>query len=380
MATHAPAATEGLAQRATWNSVWVNLLLAIVQVIVGVLGRSQALLADGLHSLSDLVSDFVVLAAAKSAAVAADETHPYGHGRFENAASLLLGILMLGVGLGMVWAAVHRLQNPLTIVTVSPLALAVALGTLLVKELLFRYMLAIGQKLRSSMLVANAWHARSDAAASLVAAVGVTANLAGLALADALAAVLVGSMIARMGGKFAYRAITDLTDHALAPDEVQAIEDTLAGTPGVQGVHNLRTRKMADDALVDAHLRVGPDLTVSEGHRIAEAARNAVLSRHRALDALIHIDPEDDAQAEKLLDLPDRPRVLSELEAAAGPILLRARALLHYLDGAIEVDLLFPAGTSEDELVRVRKALAELAARRNWLRDVRVFVGGPEHG
>lgn len=378
--THSTSTPEGstLARRATWNSIWVNLGLAIAQVLAGWLGRSQALLADGIHSLSDLLSDLIVLAAARGAALEADDNHPYGHGRFENAAALLLGSLMLALGVGMVWNAAHRLQTPAAILTVSPFALAVALITLAGKELLFRYMLAVGQKLRSSLLIANAWHSRSDAAASLVAAIGIVGNLAGFALADALAAVVVGCMIAHMGGKFALTALSDLTDHALDPAEVEAIEATLNATPGSQGVHALRTRKMGDDALVDVHLRVAPDLTVSEGHRIAESARVAVLAKHRALDVLVHIDPEDDVNADKLLVLPDRQRALDELEAAVGPVLGQARAQLHYLDGAVEVDLLFDARTSPAELTRVRQALGELAERRDWLRAVRVFgqVGG----
>lgn len=369
---HSPEGSA-LARRTTWNSIWVNLGLALAQVVVGWLGRSQALLADGIHSFSDLLSDLVVLAAARGAALEADDNHPYGHGRFENAAALLLGALMLALGVGMVWSAALRIQAPGALTAVSPLALAIALATLVGKEWLFRYMLAVGQKLRSSLLIANAWHSRADAAASLVAAIGIGGNLAGFRMADSLAAVVVGCMIAHMGGKFAFKALADLTDHALDPAEVEAIEATLNGTPGSLGVHALRTRKMGDDALVDVHLRVAPDLTVSEGHRIAEYASAAVLSRHRVLDALVHIDPEDDVNADKLLALPDRQRVLAELEAAVGPVLGQARALLHYLDGAIEVDLLFPSATGHAELERVALALDGLAARREWLRAVRVF-------
>jgi cation diffusion facilitator family transporter len=382
MTTHTTSTPEGsaLARRATWNSIWVNLALAAAQVLVGWLGRSQALLADGIHSFSDLLSDLIVLAAAKGAALEADDNHPYGHGRFENAAALLLGTLMLALGVGMVWTAAQRLQVPASIVPVSPFALGVALVTLGGKEMLFRYMLAVGQKLRSSLLIANAWHSRSDAAASLVAAIGIAGNLLGFAMADSLAAVVVGCMIAHMGGKFALTALSDLTDHALDPAEVEAIEETLNTTPGSLGVHALRTRKMGDDALVDVHLRVAPDLTVSEGHRIAEAARAAVLAKHRALDALIHIDPEEDVHAEELLMLPDRQRVLAELEAAAGPVLIEARALLHYLGGAIEVDLLFSDALSPAQLATIDSDLQQLAARRDWLRAVRVFRQSSPHG
>ena len=357
----------------------MNLLLACTQVLVGWLGHSQALLADGLHSLSDLISDFVVLAAAKSARVKADDNHPYGHGRFENAASLLLGLIMIGVGVGMVIAAAERLQAPTSIPTVLPMTLGVALLTLATKEILFRYMLAVGQRLRSSMLVANAWHARSDAAASLVAAIGILCNLLGIALADALAAAVVGCMIARMGGKFALRAISDLTDHALAPEEVEAIRTTLTSIPGVEDVHALRTRKMADDAVVDAHVRVASHLTVSEGHRIAESARAAVITTHRALDALIHIDPEDDANADGLIALPSRETILALLDSEVGPVVGDARVLLHYLECAVEIDLLFPLGYDRTRLESVAPALNTFKSRHDWVRGIRLFVGLASH-
>ena len=289
--THTPAQRAAAAARSTWVSVVVNVLLSSVQITVGIAAKSQGLVADGIHSLSDLVSDFVVLVAGRHSQKDADEDHPYGHQRFENAASLALGLLLLGVGVGMVWSAVGKLQTPESIPTAHAVALWVALAALVSKELLFRYMLRVAKRVKSGMLVANAWHARSDAASSLVVALGLIGNLMGYPLLDPIAALIVGLMVAKMGWGFGWDALHDLMDRAVDEEEVQAIRQTLMNTPGVAGVHDVRTRKMGDMVVADAHIEVDATLTVEEGHNIAVAARLAVMQRHRVLNLMTHVDP-----------------------------------------------------------------------------------------
>ena len=289
--THTPAQRAAAARRSTWVSVAVNVVLSALQIAVGILAASQALVADGIHSLSDLVADFVVLVAGRHSQKDADEDHPYGHQRFENAASLALGLLLLGVGVAMVWSAVGKLQTPESIPTAHAVALWVALAALVSKELLFRYMLAVAKRVKSGMLVANAWHARSDAASSLVVSLGLVGNLMGYPLLDPVAALIVGLMVAKMGWGFGWDALHDLMDRAVDEDEVQAIRDTLLKTPGVAGVHDVRTRKMGDMVVADAHIEVDALLTVEQGHNIAVAARAAVMQRHRVLNLMTHVDP-----------------------------------------------------------------------------------------
>lgn len=288
---HTPAERAAAASRSTWVSVGVNLVLTAVQIVVGVQAKSQGLIADGIHSLSDLVADFVVLVANHHSQKDADANHPYGHHRYETAASLVLGALLLAVGLGMLGSAAGKLNTPESVPTVSALALYVAGGALVAKELLFRYMLAVATRVKSSMLVANAWHARSDAASSLVVGIGIAGNLAGYPLLDPIAALIVGFMVARMGWSFGWDALHDLMDRGADEAEVEAIRQTLLGTPGVSGVHDVRTRKMADLIVVDAHLEVDATLTVEAGHDIAVEARHRVLQRHRVLNLMTHIDP-----------------------------------------------------------------------------------------
>ncbi len=288
---HTPAERIAAATRSTWVSVAVNLLLTLLQIAAGLFSKSQGLIADGIHSLSDLVADFVVLLAGHHSRKDADADHPYGHHRFETAASLVLGLLLLAVGLGMLWSAVHKLESPESVPEVHVLALWVAGGALVSKELLFRYMLVIAKRVKSSMLVANAWHARSDAASSLVVGIGIVGNLSGYPILDPIAALIVGAMVTRMGWGFSWEALHDLMDRAVDEEEVAAIRQTLLDTPGVEGVHDVRTRKMGDMIVVDAHLEVEASLNVEAGHDITVEARNRVLQRHRVLNLMTHLDP-----------------------------------------------------------------------------------------
>ncbi len=277
--------------RSTWVSVVVNLALSIAQIVIGTLSRSQGLIADGIHSLSDLIADFVVLFASHHSKKDADHDHPYGHQRYENAASLVLGMLLLVVGGGMIWSAFIKLQHPALIPQVASVALWVAAAALIAKESLFRYMLAVAKRVKSSLLIANAWHARSDAASSLVVGLGILGNLAGYPMLDPIAAVIVGFMITRMGWEFAWNSMNDLMDKGADDDEVAAIRQTLMETSGVQGVHDIRTRKMGDMLVVDAHIEVDASHSVETGHNIAVDARQRVMQRHRVVNLLAHVDP-----------------------------------------------------------------------------------------
>jgi cation diffusion facilitator family transporter len=279
------------ARRSTLVSVAVNLVLSTVQILAGIFSASQALIADGVHSLSDLVADFVVLLANQQSKKEADEDHQYGHLRYENAASFLLGMLLLAVSVGMLWTAVVKIQNPADIPKVHITALWIALFALVAKEGLFRYMLAVAERIRSSMLIANAWHARSDAASSLVVAVGIVGNLLGYTLLDPIAAFVVGMMVGRMGWKFAWDALSDLMDRAVSPEEFAAIRATLKETPGVLGLHDMRTRKVGDLIIVDVHLELDGNLTVLQGHHIATEASARVLREHPVLNVMTHVDP-----------------------------------------------------------------------------------------
>jgi cation diffusion facilitator family transporter len=332
------------AQKSTWVSIVINLMLTLLQVVGGFFAHSQALMADGLHSLSDLLSDILVLFANRHGNRHADANHPYGHARVETAATLILGVFLAVLGVGLLVVAALRLQHPQALQVVNPIGLAIAVIALLAKESMFRYMLAVAKRVRSQMLIANAWHARSDAASSLVVVVGIIGNLLGYTFLDLVAAAVVGVMIAHMGGKLALEALAELIDTGLDEAEVEAIRQTLLNTNGVRGLHELRTRKMADNALVDAHIMVDPKISVSEGHYIAESARHAVLKHHHVIDVMVHIDPEDDIQAKPNAHIPDRSNLLKHLaDQLNRPELIEQHTIFHYLDGTVDAEIYLDA-------------------------------------
>ena len=332
---------RSMANKSTWVSVAVNTLLTLLQIAAGFFAHSQSLIADGMHSLSDLVCDFLVLVASYHSKNPADERHPYGHGRIETAASFVLGAVLAATGSAIMGAAAIKLQNIEQMPLVAPLALWVALIALVAKESLFRYMLHVGERLRSPMLIANAWHARSDAASSLVVAVGIGANLAGFVYADSVAAIVVGFMIVRMGIVFAWDAFQELIDAGLSVEEVESIRQTVTDTSGVVNLHELRTRRMAHRALVDAHILVDSRISVSEGHNIAERARMRVLQSHPTVsDVLVHVDSEDDVAHE-----PHAEMMLGRenLQDYLAPLLVGlpepVKIVFHYIKGKVEAEV-----------------------------------------
>lgn len=291
MGAHFNRRRQEAGHRSTLVSVAVNIMLSAFQLVVGLFGQSTALVADAIHSLSDLVSDGVVLVVNRHSHSPADDEHPYGHHRFETAASMFIGAILLAVGISMLWASFTRLQDPTNIPQVHQAALFVALLAIVSKELLFRYLLRVATRVQSTMLAANAWHARSDAASSVVVAIGITANLAGFPLADPLAALIVGLIIMRMGWSFFYDSLHDLVDRAADEDTETRIRTIILDTPGILGLHDLRTRKMGDMLWVEVDLEMDALLTIAQGHAIASEAKRRVMASEAVLDMTTHFDP-----------------------------------------------------------------------------------------
>ncbi len=358
-----PAERAGEAQKATWVSVAVNLIMTVVQIVVGWLAHSQSLLAHGLHSFSDLLSDFLVIWASRQSAHPADEKHPYGHARVETAATLALGISLVLIGGGILWESGLRLQHVETLAAVQLSAFWIALATVLAKEALYRYLIRVAERLRSQMLIANALHTRADAASALVVVVGIGGALLGWSFLDLLAAALMGFMILRMGAELAWGATKELIDTGLDQAQVEAIAQSLRSTPGVLGLHALRTRRMAHQALVDAHVQVDPRISVSEGHRIAELARARVLRDHpEVLDVLVHIDPEDDVDPDlTAAKLPERAAVIEDLKVVLADLPPPQKVVLHYLSAGVEVEVFINHGFFEngEALRQAELAIAE---------------------
>lgn len=282
---------DKIAKKSTYVSIVVNVFLTIIQVVIGVISGASSLVADGIHSLSDLISDFLVLIARNYSQKDADEDHPYGHYRYENAASFFIGLILIFVACGMVYSAIIKLENHDLLQKVSSIALWIACLTLISKELLFRYMLKEAEKIKSSLLVANAWHARSDAASSLVAGLGILGNLSGHYFLDPVAAIIVALVIGKMGITFTWSSLHDLMDKAADKETVERVKKTILETPGVLGFHDMKTRKIGDLIIVDVHLEINGKLTVEEGHQIAVETRKRVMAQHEVLNLMTHVDP-----------------------------------------------------------------------------------------
>jgi cation diffusion facilitator family transporter len=371
-ATAADRAVE--AQRATWVSVAVNFVMTVLQIIVGYLAHSQSLIAHGLHSFSDLLSDFLVIYATRQSAHPADSAHPYGHARVETAATLVLGTSLAAIGGGILWESGMRLQHIENLPTVELSALWVAIATVLSKEILYRYLIRVAERLRSQLMIANALHTRADAASALVVVVGIGGALLGWSFLDLLAAALMGFMILRMGLELGWGAMKELIDTGLDETQVDAIRATLLATPGVRGLHELRTRRMAHQALVDAHVQVDGRISVSEGHRIAESSRARVLREHpEVLDVLVHIDPEDDFDPDLAVQrLPGREALLDELRPMLAGLPAPERVLLHYLGGKVEVEVFLNHRFFENgaALQMAENQLAERLGQHSTIRSI----------
>jgi cation diffusion facilitator family transporter len=323
-----------------------NLILSLIKVVAGILWHSQALVADGIHSFSDLLSDVLVWFAGRHATQAPDLEHPYGHGRYETLATLVLGLFLLAVAIGIGWDAAERLFSPDELLQPEPMALIAAVASILVKEWLYWWTLGYARRVSSDMLRANAWHHRSDAISSVVVLIGVGGTLAGLPYLDAIAAFIVAVMIAGIARELGWEAIQELVDTGLEEERLAEIKKTIEAVGGVRDIHMLRTRKHGGQASADVHVLVDPRVSVSEGHMIAALVESRLKEQiDEITDVTVHIDPEDDEQAPSCAGLPMRAEALVRLgrlwEAvpeAAG----RQRTILHYLNGKVDVEVFFP--------------------------------------
>ena len=335
--------------RVTWWGVFVNLLLSATKLIGGTIGQSQSLIADGVHSLSDLASDAMVLVAAKHAGVEADDDHPYGHGRFETLATVGLGLFLIVVALGIAFDAAHRVFDEEVTEIPHYFTLAIALFSILSNEGLYHFTHRVGLRINSKMLIANAWHHRSDAISSIVVLVGIAGAQMGLPILDPIAAVIVALMIAKIGYELSYNSVRELVDTALEPEMVEKIKAKILENEDVLEMHMLRTRRMGHTSLVDVHILVQPKLSVSEGHHISEDVEKSLIESFDDVnDVTVHIDPENDEQEARCRNLPLRSELIIALNSEWSQV-PELKAIdditLHYLAGQITVEATIPLNT-----------------------------------
>lgn len=349
-------------RRVTLIGSALDLALGVLKIVVGKFSFSQSLVADGVHSLSDLATDVLVIWAAKEASREPDADHPYGHQRIETVATVALGLLLITVAVAIGWDAANGLiiGQPIRIPTFW--ALVVAAVSVVSKEAIYRYTMRVADRIGSDLLRSNAWHSRSDAFSSVVVIIGVGGSMIGVYWLDSVAAVIVALMIIHIAAGMIWQSARELIDTGVDAEQLAAISEAARNIEGVTDIHDLRTRRMGSDVLVDGHVLVDSNISVSEGHRIGDAVYHKLATKFENItDITIHVDPEDDAAYQRSSHLPLRSEITKRLRAywrgidGADDI---ERIVLHYIDGRIQVEAWLPmSGFKSVEQV---KATAEM--------------------
>src|SRR5690554_1156270 len=296
VSAHAPLEAERrAASKVTLIGMVLDAFLGILKVIGGTLFHSQALVVDGVHSFTDVVSDAVVLFIMRVSRKAPDDNHPYGHQRIETLGTMLLGSLLIAVGAALAWENILRLTSgEEQLVPGWPVlvAAAVSVGS---KEWIYRYTRRVGIRIRSDLIIANAWHSRTDAFSSVVVLVSTIGAMLGLVWLDVVAAVVIALIIIHIGWKFTWDSVKELVDTGLSEEDTNMLKTIAMATDGVRNVHELRSRRMGHDILLDIHLVVRPEISVSEGHQIGmKVVAGMREALGNILDINFHIDAEND--------------------------------------------------------------------------------------
>jgi cation diffusion facilitator family transporter len=338
-----------LKAKASYVGAAINITQTLLKIGFGLLWQSSALCADGIHSLSDLLSDFLVIVAVRFGSREADHEHPYGHRRFETIATIILGLSLIIIGGGIAWSVMKRMEQPEHLPTPDVMSLGIVVISILVNEWLYQYTKNIAKVTRSKLLLANAWHQRSDALSSVVVLIGIGAVLLGYPLADAIAAIMVALMVAKIGLSQLFASIKELVDTSLPPPLLAEIRATILAIESVEGVHLLRSRQMGEDVLLDVHVIVDPRISVSEGHSIADAVQDELLSRFDGvMDVLVHIDSENDEgvfQKTTPLFRRDIQVLLDNYFAEVQSQILDFK--IHYLNGHVDLEIILPLALIE---------------------------------
>jgi len=272
----------------------INLALAGLKLVTGLISASQALIADAVHSLSDSSTDIAILIGARYWSAPADDKHPYGHGRIETIITAAIGIVLAVVGVGIGYHAVTNMHRGHTGIP-GWIAFVAACISMVVKELLYRWTVGVGRRCRSSAVVANAWHHRSDALSSLPVAVAVVGShiRPDWTSLDHVAAIIVSVLICHAALKISWPALTALADAGASAEQRKQLTAQVMRIDGVRDVHALRTRQVGTGLQVDLHVLVHGELTVRAGHEIAGIVKAHLLDDQAVVDVLIHIEPYD---------------------------------------------------------------------------------------
>lgn len=285
----------------TMVGFWINFVLVILKLFFGYWGHSDALVADGYHSVSDFITDFIVLFCAGIAYKKADNEHPYGHGKYETVASVLIGIILflvaLFIGFEGVMTIIHYF-NGISIPRPDFWTIIIAFVSIGAKEFCYQYTIKAGRKIDSSSVIANAWHHRSDAFSSIATLIGVSVSYflgEHWRIMDPLASIVIAIFIAYSAYSIARPSVRELLEVSLPPEQIERVFNTIYSVPGVLSMHNLRARRNGYAYVVDMNIHVNPNITVTEAHKICDEIERRLknlLGSHSII--YIHIEPEDE--------------------------------------------------------------------------------------
>ncbi len=336
-----------IAAKVTLQGALLDTVLGVMKIVTGVLSHSTALVADGIHSLSDLLTDALVLIVLRFSGQAPDEDHPWGHARFETVGTVILGSVLIAVAGAMAYDSLHNLLSGETLSIPQWPALLVAALSIVGKEWIFRYTLKVGKEIKSDMIIANAWHSRSDAFSSVVVLIGVAGAMMGWIWLDAVAAVIVALLVGKIGWDLTWDSLRQLVDTGLPPEEVEQLKTLVMSVDGVINVHSFKSRSMGSNSLLEMHIQVAPFVSASEGHQIGDNAMLKLLKHNEDIGHIIyHIDTYDDAKLDQkgfFTPLPMRNTIEPDIErffAQCAVPVKPWRITLHYRKDLIDLEIL----------------------------------------
>ena len=370
------------ARNVTLVGLVLDAVLGISKVVVGFFYNSYALIADGIHSFSDVASDIMVLVLFRISREEPDEDHPYGHERFETLGAVILGSILIALAGALAWEALQRVWQSAGSVPGWPV-LVVAVFAVLSKEWIYHYTLRVGRAVRSDLLVANAWHSRTDALSSIIVLIGASGAMLGFPWLDAVAACGIAVIVAKIGWHLAWDNVKELVDTAMPLEKQRHLREVAEETEGVESVNAIKSRRMGSDFLLDIHLQVDPQVSVSEGHEIGVRAEHRILEAvPEVREVTFHIDAEDEALQDAVHSaiLPSRSAVADELERRWGDLINFRNTCpprLHYLADEVSVELFLESRDAINEAAHDEQDLTQQLRTRTadlpWLGDIRIW-------
>ncbi|AZT83575.1 cation transporter [Marinobacter sp. NP-4(2019)] len=363
------------ASRVTVIGMILDAVLGFIKVIAGALFHSQALIVDGIHSFSDVASDLVVLGVMRVSRQAPDQNHPYGHQRIETIGTLALGSILIAVGAILAWDNILRLiTGGADQVPEWPVLVAAAFSVA-GKEWIYHYTRRVGQAIRSDLIIANAWHSRTDALSSVIVLFSTIGAMIGFIWLDILAAVVIAGIVIHIGWKFTWDSVKELVDTGLSVEDTRMLRTIARDTDGVRNVHELRSRRMGHDILLDVHLVVRPEISVSEGHQIGmQVVSNMRDALGNIRDINFHIDAENDEDHLPTSErLPSREEILDVLTRHMGELPSHTRLRLHYLKNKVHMELFFdtPEHAPMLKISEISRQLSDYP----WFGSLRIWYG-----